>query len=108
LEIEEETKSASVRRLVRDGVEPPLETLFVDAARLLSPNTEGADRARSATEAFLYRRLHTVGLRCPFSMNVGLPMLFDGSGGMEVDLPCDNPRLVVKSTVRSISATLPV
>ena len=34
--------------------------LFADAARPFSPDDEGADRARSATEAFLYRRLETL------------------------------------------------
>jgi superfamily II DNA or RNA helicase len=51
---------ASVRRLVRDGVDVPLAHLFVGAARPMPPNAEGADRARSASEAFLYRRLETL------------------------------------------------
>jgi len=50
----------SVRRLVRDGVNSPLANLFVHAARPTPPDAEGADRARSATEAFLYRRLETL------------------------------------------------
>ena len=54
--------AASVRRLIRDGVEPPLANLFVHAARPLSPEGEGSDRARSASEAFLYRRLETGGV----------------------------------------------
>ena len=49
--------AASVRRLIRDGVDVPLANLFVHAARALPPDAEGAARARSATEAFLYRRL---------------------------------------------------
>ena len=60
LPIDQKWKSdyaASVRRLVRDGVDKPLATLFVGAARSVPPDKEGADRARSATEAFLYRRL---------------------------------------------------
>ncbi|MGH9203999.1 MAG: DEAD/DEAH box helicase, partial [Vicinamibacterales bacterium] len=51
--------SGSVRRLVRDGVDTPLASLFVHAARAMPPDAEGADRARSATEAFLFRRLET-------------------------------------------------
>src|SRR5205085_1221370 len=43
--------AASVRRLVRDGVDPPLANLFVHVAREPDPNAEGAERARSATEA---------------------------------------------------------
>ena len=52
--------AASVRRLVRDGVDTPLGTLFVHTARSFSADAEGADRARSASEAFLYRRLETL------------------------------------------------
>ena len=52
--------AGSVRRLVRDGVDAPLANLFVHAARAVPPDAEGADRARSATEAFLYRRLETL------------------------------------------------
>ena len=52
--------SGSVRRLVRDGVDTPLASLFVHAARTVHPDADGADRARSATEAFLYRRLETL------------------------------------------------
>jgi superfamily II DNA or RNA helicase/very-short-patch-repair endonuclease len=89
--------AASVRRLVRDGVESPLAMLFVDAARPLSPDAEGVERARSATEAFLYRRLQTLaGTAGRFRLNAGLPIPFDGFSGMEVDLLCDNPRLVIE------------
>src|SRR5580704_8486837 len=52
--------AASVRRLVRDGVDQPLANLFVYAARDVPPDAEGIQRARSATEAFLYRRLETL------------------------------------------------
>ena len=52
--------AASVRRLVRDGVDTPLANLFVTAARPIPPEAEGAKRARSASEAFLYRRLETL------------------------------------------------
>ncbi len=52
--------AASVRRLIRDGVETPLANLFVYAARAPSAEAEGADRARSASEAFLYRRFETL------------------------------------------------
>jgi superfamily II DNA or RNA helicase len=89
--------AASVRRLVRDGVASPLAMLFVDAARPLSPETEGVERARSATEAFLYRRLQTLaGAAGRFRLNAGLSIPFDGFSGMEVDLLCDNPRLVIE------------
>jgi hypothetical protein len=52
--------AASVRRLIRDGVEAPLANLFRGVAREPEPDVEGAERARSATEAFLYRRLETL------------------------------------------------
>jgi hypothetical protein len=42
--------AASVRRLVRDGVDTPLGNLFVTAARPIPPEAEGAKRARSASE----------------------------------------------------------
>ena len=45
--------SGSVRRLIRDGVDTPLASLFVHAARVMPEDAEGAARARSATEAFL-------------------------------------------------------
>src|SRR5205085_12486749 len=45
--------AASVRRLVRDGVDAPLGNLFVTAARPIPPDAEGAHLARSASEAFL-------------------------------------------------------
>src|SRR3989475_8105640 len=63
LPIEPEWKrnyAASVRRLIRDGVDAPLANLFVYAARSPFPDSEGANRARSASEAFLYRRLETL------------------------------------------------
>ena len=45
--------AASVRRLVRDGVDTPLANLFVHVTRQVAPTDEGVSRARSATEAFL-------------------------------------------------------
>lgn len=89
--------AASVRRLVRDGVDAPLAGLFVHAARSVAPDAEGVDRARSATEAFLYRRLETLTqTRGRFRLNAGLPIAFDGWGRMEVDLLCTDARVVVE------------
>ena len=42
--------AASVRRLVRDGVDVPLARMFVDAAGASVPRTDGVDGARSAAE----------------------------------------------------------
>jgi len=79
--------AASVRRLVRDGVDPPLANLFVHIAKAPDLNAEGAERARSSTEAFLYRRLETLpGTAGRFRLNAELPIPFDGWGRMEVDL----------------------
>jgi len=44
--------AASVRRLVRDGVDSPLAKLFVHAAVIPPSDTDSSDRARSATEHF--------------------------------------------------------
>ena len=89
--------AASVRRLIRDGVDAPLANLFVHAARTLLPDAEGADRARSATEAFLYRRLETLPEAAGrFRLNVELPIPFDGWGQMEVDLLCAEARLAIE------------
>ena len=61
------------------------------------PKREGADRARSATEAFLYRRLETLPETTgKFRLNAELPIPFDGWGKMEVDLLCRDPRVAVE------------
>lgn len=89
--------AASVRRLVRDGVDTPLATSFVHAAHSFTPDSKGADRARSASEAFLYRRLETLPETAgKFCLNVELPISFDGWGKMEVDLLSADARLVVE------------
>jgi superfamily II DNA or RNA helicase/very-short-patch-repair endonuclease len=89
--------AASVRRLIRDGVDAPLANLFVHVARSPSSEAEGADRARSATEAFLYRRLETLPeIARRFRLNVELPIPFDNSGKMEVDLLCAEARLAIE------------
>jgi very-short-patch-repair endonuclease len=89
--------AASVRRLVRDGVETPLANLFVHAARTVTPDDLGASRARSATEAFLYLRLQTLAETAGrFRLNAGLPIPFDGAGQMEVDLLCADARVAIE------------
>jgi very-short-patch-repair endonuclease len=89
--------AASVRRLVRDGVESPLATLFVDTAQPFAPDAEGVSRARSAAEAFLYLRLQTlVATAGRFQLNARLSIPFDGASGMEVDLLCDKPRIAIE------------
>jgi hypothetical protein len=89
--------AASVRRLVLDGVNPPLANLFVDVANAPPSNREGRDRARSATELFLFRRLETLPETAGrFRLNVVLPIPFDGWGRMEVDLLCADARIAVE------------
>ncbi len=89
--------AASVRRLVRDGVDSTLANLFVDAAVMPPPNAEGANRARSASEAFLYRRLETLAAtNGKFRLNTELPIAFDGWGRMEVDLLCAPSRIAIE------------
>lgn len=89
--------SGSVRRLVRDGVDAPLAKLFVHVARVVPPGADGAERSRSATEAFLFRRLETLPeTRNRFRVNATLPIPFDGLGRMEVDLLCADARVVVE------------
>jgi very-short-patch-repair endonuclease len=100
LPVDPEWKSqyaASVRRLVRDGVDPPLANLFVHVAKTTDPIAEGANRAQSAKEAFLFRRLETLpemaGL---FRLNIELPIAFDGWGKMEVDLLATQTRVAIE------------
>jgi len=89
--------AASVRRLIRDGVDLPLAKLFVHAARSPSPDTEGEERARSASEAFLFHRLQTLSATTGrFRLNVELPISFDGRGLMEVDLLCSKTGVVIE------------
>lgn len=83
--------AGSVRRLVADGVDTAQASLFAHVARPLASDAEGADRARSATEAFLYRRLETLPqTRGRFRLNAVLPIAFDGQGQLEVDFLCDD------------------
>ena len=89
--------AASIRRLVRDGVDVPLADLFLHAARTPSKEAEGVARARSATEAFLYRRLETLAAtNGRFRLNAEIPIPFDALGRMEVDFLCEDARLVLE------------
>lgn len=100
LPIEPEWKqhyAASVQRLIRDGVDVPLASLFVHAAHPVSPDAGGAARARSASEAFLYRRLESLEATAGrFRLNAELPIPFDNRGVMEVDFLSIEARLVIE------------
>lgn len=89
--------AASVRRLVRDGVDAHLGNLFVHAAQASQPDSDDGQRARSATEAFLFRRLATLPETTGrFRLNARLPIPFDPGSHMEVDLLCADGRLAVE------------
>ena len=89
--------AASVQRLIRDGVDSDLGNLFVHATRKLQANAEGEDRARSATEAFLFRRLETLPETSgKFRLNDLLPIPFADRSLMEVDLCCRSNRLAIE------------
>lgn len=89
--------AASVRRLVRDGVDVPLAQLFVGATRSPSASAEGLGRARSASEAFFLHRLDSLPrLAGRFLLNQTLPIVFDDRGTMEVDFLCREARLVIE------------
>ncbi len=90
--------AASVQRLVRDGVDIPLAELFVDVTEMCEVgNATGEERARSASEAFLYRRLQSLdATRDRFELNVKLPISFAGQGTMEVDFLHRGGKLVME------------
>lgn len=89
--------AASVRRLIRDGVDVPLANLFVHAARSPARDAEGVASARSASEAFLYGRLETLlSTANRFWLIQELPIPFAGRGVMEVDFLCADARLVIE------------
>jgi len=89
--------AASIRRLIRDGVDVPLANLFVHVARSPTVRCEGEGRARSASEAFLFRRLQTLAATSGrFCLNVDLPIYFDGAGKMEVDFLCAQTGIVIE------------
>jgi superfamily II DNA or RNA helicase/very-short-patch-repair endonuclease len=85
--------AASVKRLILDGVDDPLAHLFVHAA---TPDQDPV-RARSASEAFLFKRLETLNAtKGRFKLNTELPIPFNQRGGMEVDFLCDSAKLVIE------------
>ena len=78
-----------------DGRAQLLDSSTLDFSTRL--NAEGADRARSASEAFLYRRLETLAATAGrFRLNAELPIPFDGWGRMEVDLLCAESKIAIE------------
>lgn len=90
--------SASAVRLCRDGTDGPLAELFVRAAMPAIPaDAEGAARARSHVEAFLWRRLDTLpDTHGRFELNARLPIPFAGGDEMEIDFLDRRARIAVE------------
>jgi len=89
--------AASVRRLIRDGLDNELADLFVRAACPPVPGADGVLRARSASESFLFKRLESLAAtRGKFRLNAPLAIPFDPHGAMEADFLCTEARLVIE------------
>ena len=89
--------AASVRRLVRDGLEAPLAKLFVTATGPAAAEPTGVERARSASEAFLFQRLETLAETAGlFKLNAKLPIPFDEWSELETDLFCAPLQLAIE------------
>jgi superfamily II DNA or RNA helicase len=89
--------AASVQRLVRDGADVELGSLFLQATRPPAADTQGVDRAPGATEAFLFHRLETLEeAKGRFRINERLAIAYDGTGELEVDLLCPDARLAIE------------
>jgi very-short-patch-repair endonuclease len=89
--------AATVRRLIRDRVDTPLANLFVNVAKPSTPEVTGSARARSASEAFLYRRLESFPeTKGRFRLNVRVPIPFDGQSQMEIDFVNEALRIAIE------------
>ena len=85
--------SGSVKRLLQDGVDTPLAHLFVQAA---TPQAKES-RARSASEAFFFKRLETLPeTKGQFKLNSTLNIPFNQFGTMEVDFLCEPAKLIIE------------
>jgi len=89
--------AGSARCLAADGADPDLASAYVEAARAVpaAADPEGAARARSAAEAFLWLRLETLpetaGL---FELNRRVDL---GAGRpLEIDLFAEDPRIAIE------------
>jgi len=93
-----DTYGESARRLCADGADAQLAELFVHAAWTRPPDgLEEILRARSAAEAFLFRRLGTLpATRGRFALNAALPIPFRNALSLEVDLLCRDARLAIE------------
>ena len=93
-----DTYGESARRLCADGADAQLAEFFVRAAWARPP--EGPEeilRARSAAEAFLFRRLDTLpATHGRFALNAEIPIPFRNGRSIEVDLLCRDARLAIE------------
>lgn len=87
----------SVHRLARDGVDGPGADLFLQLVDEITTDASDSERVRSASEAFLLRRLEdappTSGR---FRPNIRLPIPFADQGHMEVDFLDAEARIVIE------------
>lgn len=89
--------AGSVKRLIRDGIDLPLAHLFVQVSTIHPSETEGVERARSASERFLFYRFETMSqTKGLFRLNAPLDISFDGWGQMEVDFLFAAAKLVIE------------
>jgi hypothetical protein len=87
--------AATVRRLMRDGVDAVQGSLFLHVAEPSGPDEVGAERVRAAE--VLFRRLETIeATRGRFRVNPSLPIAFDHSAALEVNLLCADARLAIE------------
>ncbi len=91
-------KIALFRARFRGREDVPLAKLFVDAAVQEIPDQkEGVDRARSASEAFFFRRLESLPeTRGRFTLNTRVPIPFRGKAELEVDFLDASARMVIE------------
>jgi very-short-patch-repair endonuclease len=84
--------AATVKRLVRDGVDTEHGSLFLQAEQ---PPAAEAEGTHSSTQAFLFRRLETLeGTKGRFRLNQSI--VFDGTSKLEVDLLCSGASLAIE------------
>lgn len=89
--------SASVLRIIHDGVDRPLAELFLQSTMVPDLQGEGEARARSSAERFLYQRLNTMPeLSGLFRLNEKIPIPFDAASAMEVDFYSDVLKIAVE------------
>ena len=86
-----------VWRLARDGVDAQAARLFLELVDEVTANGADAGRVRSASEAFLLRRLQdNTTTRDRFRPNARLPIPFCDRGDMEVDFLDADARIVIE------------